>query len=591
MSGFAAILDSNPDRLARRVEAVRRALAGSAGEWRDPGAGVALLTAPSRAGDIAALPVLHPSGRVIVGDVRLDDRASLAAAAGVGSDSTSHADAAAPPSHALVLAAWDRWGVRALERMTGDFAFALWDPSVRRLWLARDGLGVRTVYLAATAGGAAATNRIAVARSVLASPDALDDGALDAFLRSGFDHCAERTVFRGIRAIPRATHLVVRPDGATSDAGTHWSMPSPRPWRPRSDGEVIEAMRDALGGAVRDRVDGPATLMLSGGLDSGAIAACAAGAVPGLVRALTTDSGALVRDDEPPLAAMIARQCGMPHELYGEVPVPLAHLTDGSAAPALPVDDPALAWTRALAGRAAAHGSIVLVGEDGDAVLSPPPLWHAMRTHGVRPMLSAAWRYAAATGHRPYLGIWLRERVRHWGKRAPADLPATPWLGDSRSGDAGREWDARWPVSTEGAASLLSPLWQALHTDTAAETTGCDLSYRWPFLDERVLALALSLPPVPWRQRKAVLRHAFAGLLPPEVIARQKTPLRGTTEALVALWRRSWDGRIAPLDPRLTDRVVMASFHHTLLRGPAESVLAAWRVFLLDGWLRRTIPS
>src|SRR5205823_11977388 len=80
----------------------------------------------------------------ITADARLDNRAELGDALGV-----PHPERAGLPDSALILLAYARWGERCPERLLGDFAFAIWDGRARRLFCARDPLGVKPfVYYA-----------------------------------------------------------------------------------------------------------------------------------------------------------------------------------------------------------------------------------------------------------------------------------------------------------------------------------------------------------------------------------------------------------------------------------------------------------
>ena len=86
-------------------------------------------------------PLTARDGRlVLVADVRLDNRDDLIAALGLPAEVRRACDAE------ILLACLDRWEEAALDRMVGDFAFALWDADRRRLLLARDFLGQRPLH-------------------------------------------------------------------------------------------------------------------------------------------------------------------------------------------------------------------------------------------------------------------------------------------------------------------------------------------------------------------------------------------------------------------------------------------------------------
>lgn len=74
-------------------------------------------------------------------------------------------------------------------------------------------------------------------------------------------------------------------------------------------------------------------------------------------------------------------------------------------------------------------------------------------------------------------------------------------------------------------------IWQQLFADLDHEETLGPIVWRHPYLDLRVLAFMLSVPPVPWARRKLLLREAMHGRLPDEVLARTKTAFWGSTIA------------------------------------------------------------
>ena len=100
-----------------------RSRSGKCNPWRDSGANLCLVL-----------------------DGRVDNRKELHASLGVG-DGSPGGDTDA----GLILRAYRRWGVGLLDRVVGDFAFALWDGDRGELLCARDFLGIRPFYYAVDA--------------------------------------------------------------------------------------------------------------------------------------------------------------------------------------------------------------------------------------------------------------------------------------------------------------------------------------------------------------------------------------------------------------------------------------------------------
>ena len=209
-------------------------------------------------------------GRLLVADIRLDNRHDLAAALGLsGGEAELLSDAA------LLMQALDRWDVKALDRLVGDFAFALWDGARRRLLLARDFLGHRPLHYHRGAGffafasmpkGLHALPGIQIRPNMRAAADFL------ALLpESGSD-----SFFDGVERVRSGHYLIATPDGVS--AHRYWDPPK-RTLNLAGPGDYGEALREQLDNAVAAQLrgsHGKVAAHLSGGLDSGAVAATAA---------------------------------------------------------------------------------------------------------------------------------------------------------------------------------------------------------------------------------------------------------------------------------------------------------------------------
>jgi asparagine synthase (glutamine-hydrolysing) len=217
-------------------------------------------TLPEDAGD--AQPLHLPNGDTLVASVRLDDRHSLTAQLGC----PLHL-----PDSELLAAAWLRWGADTPSHLTGDFAFAVWQPRRQQLFCARDHLGIRSLYYTATP----ALFAFATLPRALPVPRALNPDSLAASL-AYFPEPPQGTVFRDVLRLPSGHSLTASPDGVRLTR--YWRPEEAPAVRLPNDEAYAEAFRDALDTAVADRLrsSGPVGAMLSGGFDSGAVTSSAA---------------------------------------------------------------------------------------------------------------------------------------------------------------------------------------------------------------------------------------------------------------------------------------------------------------------------
>jgi asparagine synthase (glutamine-hydrolysing) len=216
---------------------------------------------------VAAAP---DSGALLVADARLDNRDELGDALGLG-----RADASGLNDAALLLRALERWEEGALDRIDGDFAFAYWKPSARRLLLARDFLGERPLHYSHGPGFFAFAS-MAKGLHVLAEVPMAPDNVAIAGLVALMPEDGSDTFFRGVEKV-RAGHVVsVTREGVRSQ---RWWQPRLEPLRLKGPGEYAEALRDHFDRAVAVRLRGAGEAVaahLSAGLDSSTVTATAA---------------------------------------------------------------------------------------------------------------------------------------------------------------------------------------------------------------------------------------------------------------------------------------------------------------------------
>jgi asparagine synthase (glutamine-hydrolysing) len=514
--------------LARRLRGLGATYGGGGrpAVWSDGGVAFVHVPRPATPEDgLDRLPGRFAGGTAVLAfDGRLDNRDDLIA--GLALDRER---AATMGDGALAMAAIERWGDHACARLIGDFALAWWDERSRRLVLACDATGGRTLYVHADGGRLCfATHPLAVL-AFPGVPREINPVAV-ACAMAATQPPAGTTPYRDVFRLPPAGLLTWR-DGAFR-VERYWRLDPARRIRYRDSRDYEQAARELLDRAVaaQARVIGPLVCQLSGGLDSGAVVATAARLCPATpIHALTSqpNPGAPLpilrrRDrilDEGPLAATTA-------SLYPNVVhhvLPAGELTPEEIDPTrlfektgLPVRNylnlggwqPAFAKARELNARA------LLIGSSGNATLSwedLPNRWR-LRRHLVENVLPPAWRRA-----------W-----RQWHGRHPDPILATAALRP--------EW-ARQAAGIAAARKAEFSIFPGRHNFNirlrfiedqwarrpyhAALTaaTGCEL--RDPLSDRRLTEFCFAIPFEQWGLGgvpRSFARRVLADRLPPAVL-------------------------------------------------------------------------
>jgi asparagine synthase (glutamine-hydrolysing) len=172
-----------------------------------------------------------------------------------------------------LLASMAEWGDDGLHRLSGMFAFGLWDGLTERLRLVRDRFGIKPLYYAIDNRALVFASEV---RALLASglvPGELDDEAVWHYL--GYQTTpTPKTLIRGVRMLAPGETLDVTSDG-TSRGRRYWGLldAAAQEPMPASRHTAIRTIRERLHSAVREHLvsDVPVAAFLSGGVDSGAL--------------------------------------------------------------------------------------------------------------------------------------------------------------------------------------------------------------------------------------------------------------------------------------------------------------------------------
>lgn len=221
-----------------------------------------------------AQPLYDPAMRLtLVADIRLDNRESLAEACGI-----ADTELAQMADSDVLLAAWRQWGDRCLERLVGDFTIALRDHAAKRLYLARDGMGQRGLYIHASEGIVAFASEVKPLFALPEVPQRLNEAAIARRLLVPVDPDPDVTLYEGIAVLPGGV-LRWYDDAGSGGERRFWEPHAAPEHVGKDDAYFLDAYRAIVTEAIACRVrrlEAPPCLMFSGGFDSGTIAAIAA---------------------------------------------------------------------------------------------------------------------------------------------------------------------------------------------------------------------------------------------------------------------------------------------------------------------------
>jgi asparagine synthase (glutamine-hydrolysing) len=212
----------------------------------------------------------------------------------------------------VILELYLREGPECLKRFRGMFAIAIWDRVERRLFLARDRMGIKPLYVWRFPGGIAFASQVKALRALPGGPREINPEAVVQYLLWGSVPCPI-TILKGVESLEPATWMTWRPCGDETKQ-RYWTFPEGPPIY-RTRGEALEALRPKLIEAVALRciADVPLGAFLSGGVDSSAIVCLMREAGQKDIRTFSV-SFPQTDLDEGPYAVKVAEQYETLHE-------------------------------------------------------------------------------------------------------------------------------------------------------------------------------------------------------------------------------------------------------------------------------------
>ncbi len=292
----------------------------------------------------------------------------------------------------VLVHGYEQFGLRELApRLSGMFTFALLDRRRRKLYLARDGFGIKPLYVRRTARQISFASELRALGFDGQEKPRIEPDFARTFLRIGYVP-SPLTAFQGVEKLaPGTIHEI---DLVTGDikVDTFYRL-APADISDIRPEELVESLRELLNASVRRHLmaDVPTGLFLSGGLDSSALTVFANHHVAP-PKTFSIGFSASDRGDETSFAAAVAARAGNENLRIDLGPVTLADLGPIVAALEEPLADSAVLPLWYLCRGTARHVKVALSGEGGDEVLGGYAryFWGPM-VEKLRPLLA---RYA-----------------------------------------------------------------------------------------------------------------------------------------------------------------------------------------------------
>lgn len=552
----------------------------------------------------------------IVFDGRLDNREELET-----DFARERVSLAARSDAAFALAAYRCWGDQSASRLLGDFAFALWDAGRRRLFCARDIIGVKPFFYHC---GPRVLLCASEPQALIAHPAVSrrpNEGMVAEYL--SVVTSTTDTLFADVQRLPPAGRLVATADGARADC--YWTIDPSREIRYPALEDYGEHLRSVLRDAVRARLRSSTSVgvLLSGGVDSSSVLGMAmalkrSGAVPLACEAWSVRADGIV--NEMPFIAQVVERNGCAARVLDGSEFPVADYARSARARAdMPVSPNGRVCDTLKAAARDSGTRVLLSGLWSDEWFSgsdarSADLWRSLNGFGlarelrsqlaadvspVRMMKSLVW---------PQLSRPLRRRIKH----LVGSEGVPPWLRPEFARRVSLA-DRLFPLDPDPAFPSIAQreIYREATGGIAAVAIEDDeraaaafgVEHRHPFADRRVMEFGMAIPEDLRRRggvMKFMLRAAMRDYLPEAVAARVTSPEgSGVFLAPMREWIDTGLLRGARIDAagwadlaavhRLDDR--MSSLYRAGDPSYARDVWPLWSILAVEVWMREVVES
>ncbi len=310
----------------------------------------------------------------------------------------------------VLLRAYEVFGTDCVDHLRGMYAFAIWDERKQQLFMARDRLGIKPLYLAERDGELLFASEIKGLLAGLPGPPRFNEGVLPEYLASRYVS-GEETFFQGVHKLLPGHRLVWTPSGGCRKE-RYWLPPTVQEDAGTSIEDHVQAVRAGLEDAVESHLvsDVPLGLFLSGGIDSTVLASLMAPRVDGPVHTFSVGFSE-AEANEFEYARIAAEHIGASHrevllspdQFFAALPKLIWHEDEPIAfASSVPLN--------AVSELASEHVKVVLTGEGADELF-----------------LGYDYRYRVTDWNLRYGRVYQRSLPRGIRQAMARAIPGLPW--------------------------------------------------------------------------------------------------------------------------------------------------------------------
>lgn len=486
----------------------------------------------------------------------------------------------------VLLEAFRVWGPACLRRLNGMWAFAILNLDTGELFCARDRMGKKPFYYAHTADGFFFASEPAPLTKILAKVEA-DRETLVAYLL-GAEAPLARSFFADICRLPPAHTLTLAQPAGRPLVARYWS-----PWDGNTEridfDTAAEQLRALLADsvAIRLRSDVGFAVAASGGLDSTIVLATAAERSREPVQTVSVTFDETFSSDETAFIEGLAEHFTIrPTYARSQTTISLAELLDDMKRSVVALSEPtpytSVPYVSKLYEATARAGiKVLLEGQGADELFGGYPYFRAHQRFAiargwtsVRDYLLAARRRSTVVRDAYYRLNTFHPHLSNAARELAHFPPLTPSVQDALI-------DAQNRTVLPG---LLD------YSDRLAMHHGVEV--RLPFLDYRIVELVNRLPSdfkVHGRETKRILRHAYADLVPQEILERSKvgfgSPTGDLIHANLDLLAEQFIARGRFANSSLFRTGWLRHLRTGFLRTLPNKERIVWRFMMVDSWL------